>query len=457
MFQLPIEYRKHHAVAESMVADLELVATHEPKGRAMNDVLFEPRTEMAAAAARRTAQFFTTDSAFLKETVRLIKENSWELFPEAEAYLAHWKRFQNTPDFKTLYHFVEHDRLAWLNQYPKVLLVLGVQSVASPLLFLASPLLILIIPFVLMRLANTEVGWAAYQEALMSVLKRHALTSAFFGPRTVGNMFSSGVSLILFLVQLYTNVQSCWQFYRNLARTHETLERTRDFLGHALSQMDAVERTAKGSSYGAFKAAGRGHSAVLRPFWKELEKVRDMRAFSFSEVRQLGFVGWTECMANVKELLAAKVVAPCVFSKKGGVRFNRVYYPPCKSNERHSYGLSPRRAGKLITGPNASGKTTFIKSAMLGVLFSQQLGCGFYQKATLRPYEQLCCYLNIPDTSGRDSLFQAEARRCKEILSLKGRMFCIFDELFSGTNPYEACASAYGFLTHMAADASRPS
>jgi DNA mismatch repair ATPase MutS len=136
----------------------------------------------------------------------------------------------------------------------------------------------------------------------------------------------------------------------------------------------------------------------------------------------------------------------------------------------------------VITGPNASGKTTILKMTMLNILFSQQLGHGFYEAGTrIRPYHQLHSYLNIPDTSGRDSLFQAESRRCKEILDKltaggqqvptgtttpptsiekKGcrrscgpcppvRHFCIFDELYSGTNPYEAIASAYGYIMHL--------
>jgi len=63
-------------------------------------------------------------------------------------------------------------------------------------------------------------------------------------------------------------------------------------------------------------------------------------------------------------------------------------------------------------------------------------------------------FINIPDTSGRDSLFQAEARRCKDILEIirdnpEKKHFCVFDELYSGTNPYEAISSAYGYLKYI--------
>jgi DNA mismatch repair ATPase MutS len=108
----------------------------------------------------------------------------------------------------------------------------------------------------------------------------------------------------------------------------------------------------------------------------------------------------------------------------------------------------------LITGPNASGKTTLLKSAFLNTLLSQQIGRGFYDKLILKPYDEFHCYLDIPDTSGRDSLFQAEARRCLDIVKSvdvsKKRYFCIFDELYSGTNPIEAVAGAFAFTRFLA-------
>jgi DNA mismatch repair ATPase MutS len=108
----------------------------------------------------------------------------------------------------------------------------------------------------------------------------------------------------------------------------------------------------------------------------------------------------------------------------------------------------------IITGPNAAGKTTVIKSTLFNIIISQQLGYGFYDGAEINPYDYLHCYLNIPDTSGRDSLFQAESRRCMEILRCiidnpSKRHFCIFDELYSGTNPYEAVAAAYGYIDYI--------
>ena len=106
----------------------------------------------------------------------------------------------------------------------------------------------------------------------------------------------------------------------------------------------------------------------------------------------------------------------------------------------------------IITGPNASGKTTILKTILFNQIFSQSIGYGFYSKATIPLYHNIHCYLNIPDTSGRDSLFQAEARRCKEIIDSledKQKHFCIFDELFSGTNPHEASSSSYGFIKYL--------
>jgi DNA mismatch repair ATPase MutS len=110
----------------------------------------------------------------------------------------------------------------------------------------------------------------------------------------------------------------------------------------------------------------------------------------------------------------------------------------------------------IITGPNASGKTTILKSALINIILAQQTGFGCFESLELYPYDKFHCYLNIPDTSGRDSLFQAEARRCKEIMdyitvksSKEETHLCIFDEIYSGTNPEEAVTTAKQFMKNI--------
>ena len=142
-----------------------------------------------------------------------------------------------------------------------------------------------------------------------------------------------------------------------------------------------------------------------------------------------------------------------------------MYYPAHSKEEavRNDCNLAENW---IITGPNASGKTTYLKTVALNLIFTQQFGMGFYEHCVLYyPYSQYYTYLNIPDTSDRDSLFQAEVRRGKEILdsirqetesqeatdaaNTEKRTFLLMDELFSGTNHDDAVEAAYGFLCYL--------
>jgi DNA mismatch repair ATPase MutS len=135
-------------------------------------------------------------------------------------------------------------------------------------------------------------------------------------------------------------------------------------------------------------------------------------------------------------------------------KFKNAYFPSLvgKCPVKNTYKL---KKPMLITGPNAAGKTTMIKTTIFNILCSQQTGFGYYESASFSPFDYIHCYINIPDTSGRDSLFQSEARRCKDIIDVMKNSgddathFCVFDELYSGTNPYEAIASATAFLRYL--------
>ena len=145
------------------------------------------------------------------------------------------------------------------------------------------------------------------------------------------------------------------------------------------------------------------------------------------------------------------MLGKCKFSKKQ-TNFKNAYFPITENKPvKNTYNLNKHL---IITGPNAAGKTTLLKTTLFNIILSQQIGYGCYKSASIVIFDNIHCYINIPDTSGRDSLFQAEARRCKDILSLvetnkNQRHFCVFDELYSGTNPYEAISSATAYLKYL--------
>ena len=70
----------------------------------------------------------------------------------------------------------------------------------------------------------------------------------------------------------------------------------------------------------------------------------------------------------------------------------------------------------IITGPNAAGKSTFIKTLMLNTLLSQTLSISSSRSFNFTPFNIIYTYLHIPDTKGKESLFEAELNRCTDII-----------------------------------------
>lgn len=155
--------------------------------------------------------------------------------------------------------------------------------------------------------------------------------------------------------------------------------------------------------------------------------------------------------------MSAGHISRCTFDASSRTEFIHQVYPAHIELEERVPNMMDLSTNVIITGPNASGKTTQLKTTAINIILTQQFGVGFYEHCSIAPYTHIHSYLNIPDTSGRDSLFQAEARRCKEILDIvqntdpeTTRHFCVFDELFSGTNAEEATSASFAFLKYLA-------
>jgi hypothetical protein len=119
-------------------------------------------------------------------------------------------------------------------------------------------------------------------------------------------------------------------------------------------------------------------------------------------------------------------------------------------------GATSGARNAVITGPNAGGKSTALKSIVLAIIMAQTLGIAPARTMKLTPFVQTGAYLNIADAIGKESLYQAEMNRAQALLNSINALkpgefsFVIMDEIFTGTNPEEGSAGAFGIATCLA-------
>jgi len=455
------------------------------------------------------AKYYTSNARFIKET-QLILQN-WKGVEGrghriAKDALTLWNELRNDKGFKEKYIYLDWESLLFMNTNQTALQVISMYNLISPVLALLVPCIICIVPFFMMISRGSSLTLETYIEILKSVAGNHAITKVFtgFSGMTVQQTLYSLASIGFYFLSLYQNTQICMKFYANMFKIHDKLFQICDFIKYVEHEMDAfLKHSSLLPSYEKFNETMRTRQKVLTKIRETItniqpceisytklmdmgkvlkwfyimhtdEDIHDAMLFSF------GFIGYLDNMQGVQEnvqtlkmnygtLLEDEIERekiPDTNSKKKKrkhkkkdaslLNFGGVYHPSTDTTTttpvKNDITL---KKDCVITGPNASGKTTILKSLFLSILLTQQYGCGFYNTCSFIPYSQLHCYLNIPDTSGRDSLFQSESRKCKDILDsirrggATTRHFCLFDELYSGTNPIEAVKCGYAYLCHL--------
>jgi hypothetical protein len=467
MFKLPIEYNHHHELNPNLIQELELVSTVDSSNTPIYHKLFSPNNNSKQIISQMV-KYYTTNINFLKETQLFHKQFTRKIH-NYDDFITHWTTLQNNKEFNLTYQYIEHNRFTYLNESSKFMMLISLYFITSPILFILTPIILILIPFALILSQGQLLSWNTYKTKFLEITKHHSLINlcTSYATATPKERIYLITSASIFLIQTYCNGYAIYKFYTNIQNIHTIMESLQQHIHETIGHMNFIESTYSNlTTYSSFINTMKQHQSILIKYSNQLTFLKKI-SFSWNEIIHLGTlrstfyelysnqelktsieysIQFNHFLSNIEHLHTLQL-NHCTFSKK--TKFLKAYYPT-HNPITNSYSLDKNI---IITGPNASGKTTFIKMTLINLLLSQQFGCGFYKKASVNPFDQFCSYINIPDTSGRDSLFQAEARRCKEVLecvkNTQSRVFCIFDELFSGTNPSEASASAFAFLQYL--------
>ena len=570
-FKFPISYVDNkQEVNDNIINDLELVESKNPDEPSMYSHIFKPESIFSKKFLNEWSKYYTTDVAFLKDSQAFYKgyvnqydgdlkaqvtmtagDNELTIDPHNifEKIDKLWIDIAGDKNFKQRFNYIDIPILDRLNKSPGFLQILSLYNLTSPVISLLSPLILLIIPFFLLKFQKVDVTVSGYIATLKKIFATHPLGKMFslfdFSSMPWDKRIYVLMSFVFYLIQVYQNIMSCYQFYKNMILIHKNIFILRDYFRYTSRNMaHIISISSSLETYANFTADIVKNKDRLEKLCKLFDKIKPFKIsfgkmldigkimklnyeiFVDNDIKQcvdysFGFNAFYEQVDHLKQIIDNGKINMCSFidasidasieealekespeeeapkdeepkepengkkhkkrksnksnkseksttsevstkskdteysqakpTSKNVTKFKNLYYPPHETPVKNNVIIDKKI---IITGPNAAGKTTVIKSTLMNIILSQQIGYGFYESAKIKPYDYLHCYLNIPDTSGRDSLFQAESRRCKEILDCLEKNsdknhFCIFDELYSGTNPYEAVASAYGYIDYL--------
>lgn len=456
-FKLPIQYIENQEINTIIKIDLEM--PHIYKNLVGDSLLLN-----------QWSSYYTTNKEFLRETQRHIV--SIPTIETDNSILDTYRKFKGETSFIEKYQYIGLKLFKKFNYSSVFLHGLGLYNLSSPVISLFTPLLILIVPFLILKMKGIPITLTVYIEFLKSMIQRNSIYTLFtkFNQISFQQRVSSLITLMFYFFQIYSNVMSCISFYKNIHTVSDFLENYKIHIKKSIDIMNLLQNNiVKYKTYKEFYDEIEEHKQSLNSLYCRLKLILPFKN-TISRISQLGlimnlnyeiymekdfdrsfmfsiYLNQYIADMNSMKLLVKKKIHKCKFRKN--TKMEGMYYLP-HIHDKPVVNTIDLSHNIMITGPNAAGKTTILKSLLINLLMSQQFGYGCYKKANIKLYDNFHSYLNIPDTSGRDSLFQAEARRCKDILvnildNPNETHCCIFDEIYSGTNPRDAvdCASIY--------------
>jgi predicted ATPase len=111
----------------------------------------------------------------------------------------------------------------------------------------------------------------------------------------------------------------------------------------------------------------------------------------------------------------------------------------------------------IITGVNAGGKTTYVKSITINIILAQTLGIINAIKGNIYLYDAISSFMRVSDEVGSKSYFEAETEYCNNMINIADdlskknkRGLFLMDEPMHSTPPIEGVAVAFSVAEYLA-------
>jgi len=336
----------------------------------------------------------------------------------------------------------------------------------SPTIGILSPILYFIIPYIILIWKfKFQIPFKTYIRTLYQIS-----TSNLFNVK--GHSFMKSISLISYISSMVFYFQGILQSIEtakfslsissmitgNMNKMIEIYDTYKYLCGTHQLHMNPFYIIDKVVSIDAYDMTS-GCASV--PFSNFGEKLKLYKTIPKEDLKQLmNHIYVFDALCAIKLTITAKVMHPSSFDLKSTrpyLAFKGLWHInlDTESSVKNDYNNNCFKRNSIITGPNAAGKSTFIKSLLVNIILSQTIAHCASDEVIMTPFEYIGSQINMPDCKGKESLFEAEMYRCKENIdfvrdNVEKKSIVFMDEIFNSTNAIEGISGAYSILKNLA-------
>jgi len=393
---------------------------------------------------------------FLDSKIEIIKQYEKILIPFCDNENDHTIVINNT--------LINFSYFKFLNENERFLNYYNNYNIFIPIYNILSPLIILLIPYIISKLTffkNLNFGKYSYYIKFLT-LSIPSFSAATF--KNITTFLKTIFALFIYIFSLYNSTSFSLTTKTILSNVHQKLVNLKKIL-LAITQLQTEFKNRIDIPLDNLNYKCLNNSIFDKPFSILSNKGLLLKTYNTIKnnnsnlKKALLIIGKLDYLGGIANLVTNENYTLVKFLKrnKPNLFIKNFKHPNLDNGILNTLNIGLNEPNNiLLTGPNAGGKSTCIKSLCLAVVFAQTLSIACCEKIYMTPFDYINTYINIYDIKGEKSLFENEMQRISnhieklDTIDKKNKFsFIIIDELFSGTNPKEGIASSYAIAEQL--------
>lgn len=317
-----------------------------------------------------------------------------------------------------------------------------------PFIHLSSPISIVVAPYYILKKMNINVSVSWYLEYLWKMVKLYVNTNG-----DIQYLMIRWVSFIIYCVLYMYGIYQTFEFSHMLHTIRQKMITNIEGVSAYVRIAKILLSKTSSSYWGPYTKDGYyddnleidGNINDVFYLWTNLNNSRD-------RLRKLiRCVNGLDIANTVRRLYMDNSWCRAKYCNK--TNFLGMKNPVLNNNQVSNPVMLDKNM--IVTGPNAAGKTTYVKSIVTNIILGQTIGICMCQDAEIKLYAGIQTFMRVNDELGSASYFETEVKYCKNMLDLAEEHPCsnllfIMDEPMHSTPPIEGQSTAYGVLKYMA-------